>query len=70
MLTLKNKTSELLAEVVKNSFGEGLLDAGAIFDMLEYPPDKTWATLLFHASVFPRLSAALPFRSQRLWQAE
>jgi arginyl-tRNA synthetase len=45
MLTLKNKTSELLAEVVKNSFGEGLLDAGAIFDMLEYPPDKNMGDL-------------------------
>ena len=41
MLTLKKKTSELLAEAVKSSFGEGLLTAGEIFEMLEYPPDKT-----------------------------
>ena len=45
MLTLKNKTACLLAEVIKENFGEGLLDSSAIFDMLEYPPDKTMGDL-------------------------
>ena len=41
MLTLKKKTAELIAEAVKQSFGDGLLTASEIFEMLEYPPDKT-----------------------------
>ena len=41
MLILKKKTAELLAEAVKTSFGEGLLAADEIFEMLEYPPDKS-----------------------------
>ena len=45
MLTLKNKTAELIAGVVKENFGEGLLEASQVFDMLEYPPDKTMGDL-------------------------
>ena len=45
MLTLKNKTANLIADVVKESFGEGLLEPSAIFDMLEYPPDKSMGDL-------------------------
>ncbi len=45
MLTLKNKTACLLSEVIKENFGDGLLDSSAIFDMLEYPPDKTMGDL-------------------------
>ena len=41
MLTLKKKTSELISSVVSDKFGEGLLSAGEIFAMLEYPPDRT-----------------------------
>ena len=41
MLKLKNKTAELLAAAVKETFGEGLLSAEEIFTMLEYPPDKS-----------------------------
>ena len=40
MLTLKKKTAELLAEAVAKSFGEGILTANEIFEMLEYPPDR------------------------------
>ena len=40
MLTLKKKTSELLASAVSDAFGEGLLSASEIFEMLEYPPDR------------------------------
>lgn len=45
MLTLKNKTAELIADVVKDNFGEGLLEVSQVFDMLEYPPDKTMGDL-------------------------
>ena len=41
MLTLKNKTADLIAAAVAASFGEGLLSADEIKNMLEYPPDKT-----------------------------
>ena len=41
MLTLKKKTALLLEEAVKNAFGEGLLSADEIFEMLEYPPDRS-----------------------------
>ena len=41
MLTLKKKTAELLAEAVEKSFGEGLLSQNEIFEMLEYPPDRS-----------------------------
>ena len=41
MLTLKNKTAALIADAVKENFGENLLDADAVFAMLEYPPDKS-----------------------------
>ena len=40
MLILKKKTASLLAECIKEKFGEGLLSADEIFSMLEYPPDK------------------------------
>ena len=45
MLTLKNKTASLIADVVKESFGEGLLETSQILDMLEYPPDKSMGDL-------------------------
>ena len=41
MLILKKKTAELLADAVSKTFGEGLLTADEIFEMLEYPPDRT-----------------------------
>ena len=41
MLILKNKTASLLAECIKEKFGEGLLSADEIFTMLEYPPDTS-----------------------------
>ena len=41
MLTLKKKTSELLADAVSKLFGEGLLSESEIFEMLEYPPDRS-----------------------------
>ncbi|MBQ8381431.1 MAG: arginine--tRNA ligase [Clostridia bacterium] len=41
MLKLKKKTAALLADSVKECFGEGLLSEGEIFEMLEYPPDKS-----------------------------
>ena len=41
MLTLKKKTAQLLADAVAKSFGEGILDANEIFEMLEYPPDRS-----------------------------
>ena len=56
MLTLKKKTAELLAEAVKNNFGEGLLDAEAIYGMLEYPPDKSMGDIALPCF---RLSRAL-----------
>ena len=41
MLTLKKKTAALLADCIKEKFGEGLLSADEIFLMLEYPPDTS-----------------------------
>ena len=41
MLTLKKKTAALLEEAVEKTFGEGLLSADEIFEMLEYPPDRS-----------------------------
>ncbi len=41
MLTLKKKTSELLAARVCEKFGDGLLTADELFAMLEYPPDAS-----------------------------
>ncbi len=41
MLTLKKKTSALIAEAVEKSFGAGLVSGDEIFEMLEYPPDKS-----------------------------
>ena len=41
MLILKKKTASLLAECIKEKFGEGLLSADEIFTMLEYPPDTS-----------------------------
>ena len=41
MLILKKKTARLLEDAVKSAFGEGLLSADEIFEMLEYPPDRS-----------------------------
>ncbi|MBE6635650.1 MAG: arginine--tRNA ligase [Ruminococcaceae bacterium] len=41
MLTLKKNTASLLADATAKLFGEGLLSADEIFEMLEYPPDKS-----------------------------
>ena len=41
MLILKKKTALLLADCIKEKFGEGLLSADEIFTMLEYPPDNS-----------------------------
>ena len=56
MLVLKKKTAVLIAEAVKNKFGEGLLSSDDIFSMLEYPPDKTMGDLALPCF---RLSKAL-----------
>ena len=56
MLTLKNKTANLIADTVSQSFGEGLLSADEIFQMLEYPPDKTMGDIALPCF---RLSKAL-----------
>ena len=45
MLVLKKKTADMLADCVKEKFGEGLLSADEIFGMLEYPPDRTMGDL-------------------------
>ena len=45
MLTLKKKTAALIAGAVEDSFGAGLITEAEIFDMLEYPPDKTMGDL-------------------------
>ena len=41
MLILKKKTASLLAECIKEKFGEGLLTSDEVFAMLEYPPDNS-----------------------------
>ena len=41
MLILKKKTASLLAECIKEKFGEKLLSTDEIFAMLEYPPDNS-----------------------------
>ena len=41
MLTLKNKTAELIADAVSASFGEGLITPAEVLGLLEYPPDKS-----------------------------
>ncbi len=41
MLTLKKNTASLLADAVEKLFGEGLLSSDEIFEMLEYPPDRS-----------------------------
>ncbi len=56
MLTLKNKTANLIADTVSQSFGNGLLSADEIFQMLEYPPDKTMGDIALPCF---RLSKAL-----------
>ncbi|MBR3680533.1 MAG: arginine--tRNA ligase [Clostridia bacterium] len=45
MLTLKKKTSELLADAITQKFGEGLVSPDELFRMLEYPPDSTMGDL-------------------------
>ncbi len=45
MLALKKNTAQLIEKAVTEKFGEGLLVADQIFDMLEYPPDKTMGDL-------------------------
>ena len=45
MLVLKHKTAALIADVIGNKFGEGILSADDVFLMLEYPPDKTMGDL-------------------------
>ena len=56
MLTLKRKTAELLSAAVSEKFGEGLLSTDEIFEMLEYPPDKTMGDIALPCF---RLSKAL-----------
>ena len=41
MLVLKKKTAQLLSDAVAKLFGEGLLTESEIFEMLEYPPDRS-----------------------------
>ena len=41
MLTLKNKTASLLADVIKEKFETDVLSASDVCAMLEYPPDRT-----------------------------
>ena len=41
MLILKKKTAGLLADCIKEKFGDGILTSDEIFAMLEYPPDSS-----------------------------
>ena len=41
MLTLKRKTAALLSEAIAKLFGEGILSENEVFEMLEYPPDRS-----------------------------
>ncbi len=45
MLSLKKNTALLIEKAVAEKFGEGLLSSAEIFDMLEYPPDKSMGDL-------------------------
>ncbi len=45
MLELKNKTAKILADIIAEKFGEGLLSSNEVFEMLEYPPDKSMGDL-------------------------
>ena len=45
MLILKNKTAALIADVISEKFGEGILSSADVFVMLEYPPDKSMGDL-------------------------
>ena len=56
MLTLKKKTAGYISEAIEKSFGEGLLTEDEIFNMLEYPPDKTMGDIALPCF---RLSKAL-----------
>ena len=56
MLTLKKKTAGYISDAIAKSFGEGLLTEDEIFNMLEYPPDKTMGDIALPCF---RLSKAL-----------
>ncbi|MBQ9071516.1 MAG: arginine--tRNA ligase [Clostridia bacterium] len=56
MLKLKKKTASLLSEAVEKLFGEGLLSSDEIFEMLEYPPDRSMGDIALPCF---RLSKAL-----------
>ena len=45
MLILKNKTAQLISNVISEQFGDGILSAQDVFAMLEYPPDKSMGDL-------------------------
>ena len=45
MLILKNKTAQLISNVISEQFGYGILSAQDVFAMLEYPPDKSMGDL-------------------------
>ena len=45
MLVLKKKTAALIADAVSEKFAPGLLTADELFEMLEYPPDRTMGDL-------------------------
>ncbi len=56
MLTLKKKTAELLADVIKDKFGDGIISADELNVMLEYPPDTSMGDIALPCF---RLSKAL-----------
>ena len=45
MFKLKKTTAELIASVIAEKFGEGVLSADEIIGMLEYPPDSSMGDL-------------------------
>ena len=45
MFKLKKTTAELIASVIAEKFGEGVLSADEIVGMLEYPPDRAMGDL-------------------------
>ena len=70
MLILKNKTAQLLAECVKEKFGEGLLSAEEIFTMLEYPPDTSMGDIALPCFRLSRTLRKSPVQIAEILAAE
>ena len=70
MLILKNKTAQLLAECIKEKFGEGLLSAEEIFTMLEYPPDTSMGDIALPCFRLSRTLRKSPVQIAEILAAE